>query len=123
MVQYKVRNWSQSSKSLENRGNISFWVTEDALVKWRATKDPSFIGAPRQYSDDAILCLMMLKMVYHLPFRQLVGFITWMFLKIGISLPIPHFTTLAERARQLGKSFGNCGNTICNFAKRLQMRE
>jgi len=48
---------------------------------------------------------MMLKMVYHLPYRQLVGFITWMFLKIGISSPIPHFTTLAERARQLGKSF------------------
>jgi len=100
MVQYKVRNWSQFSKSLENRGNISFWVIEDALVKWRATKNPSFIDAPRQYSDDAILCLMMLKMVYHLPYRQLVGFISWIFLKMGISLPIPHFITRAERARQ-----------------------
>jgi len=100
MVQYKVRNWSQSSKSLENRGNISFWVTEDALVQWRAAKDPEFIGAPRQYADEAILCLMMLKMVQHLPYRQLVGFFTGMFLKIGISLPIPHFTTRAERARQ-----------------------
>ena len=100
MVQYKVRNWSQSSKSLENRGNISFWVTEDALSKGCAAKDPDFIGAPRQYADEAILCLMMLKMVYHLPYRQLVGFISWIFLKMGINLPIPHFTTRAERARQ-----------------------
>ena len=75
-------------------------MTEDALSKGCAAEDPDFIGAPRQYSDEAILCLMMLKMVYHLPFRQLVGFITWMFLKMGISLPIPHFTTRAERARQ-----------------------
>jgi len=100
MVQYKVRNWSQSSKSLENRGNISFWVTEDAPSKGCAAKDPSFIGAPRQYTDEAILCLMILKMGYRLPYRQLVGFISLIFLKMGISLPIPHFTTRAERARQ-----------------------
>lgn len=110
MSQYKVRNWPQYSKSLENRGNLSFWISEDAIKKWKAEKDPHFIGAPREYSDAAILCVMMLKVVYGLPYRQLVGFLTYLFQIMNLSLPIPHFTTIAERARSLKQSIKKLSN-------------
>ena len=56
MSQYKVRNWSRYNESLKNRGKLSLWISEDAIEKWRPPKDPNFLGAPQQYSNDAILC-------------------------------------------------------------------
>jgi hypothetical protein len=105
MSQYKVWNWSHYNKSLTNRGNLFFWIHTDALKKWKASKDPHFIGAPKQYSDDAILCLMTIKIVFKQPYRQLIGFMLSIFTMMGLSLRLPHFTTVAERARELGKQF------------------
>ncbi|MGH2612126.1 MAG: IS5 family transposase, partial [Rhabdochlamydiaceae bacterium] len=105
MSQYKVRNWSQYNESLKKRGSLSLWISEDAIEKWRSPKDPHWIGAPQQYSDDAILCIMTLKVVYHLPYRQLIGFVFSIFALMKIVLKIPHFTTVAGRAKSLGKHF------------------
>lgn len=105
MSQYKVRNWSQYNESLKNRGSLSLWVSEDAIKKWKAPKTKGINGAPRKYSDDAILCIMTLKVVYHLPYRQLIGFLFSIFSSMNLDLPIPHFTTVAERARGLGSIF------------------
>lgn len=101
MSLYKVRNWSQCSGSLKKRGSMSFWISEDAVKKWKSCKKPRHIGAPEQYSDQAILCMMALKVVYHLPYRQLTGFIVSLFAMMKVDLQIPHFTTVAARARAL----------------------
>jgi len=105
MSQYKVRNWSQYNEFLKKRGSLSLWISEDAIEKWQSPKDPHFIGAPQQYSDDAILCLMALKVVYHLPYRQLIGFVGSIFALMKIALKVPHFTTVGVRAKLLGKHF------------------
>jgi Transposase DDE domain len=105
MSQYKVRNWSQYNESLKKRGSISLWISDDSIEKWQSTKNPHFIGAPQQYSDDAILCMMALKVVYGLPYRQLVGFVLSVFALMKVILKVPHFTTVADRARLLGKHF------------------
>lgn len=105
MSRYKVRNWSQYNESLKKRGSLSIWISEDAIEKWRSVKNPNFIGAPQQYSDDAILCMMALKMVYHLPYRQLIGFVLSIFTLMRIVLKVSHFTTVAFRAKLLGKHF------------------
>ncbi len=105
MSRYKVRNWSQYNESLKKRGSLSLWISEDAIEKWKSPKDPHFIGAPKQYSDDAILCMMALKVVYNLPYRQLIGFVYSIFTLMQITLKIPHFTTVAARAKLLGKHF------------------
>jgi hypothetical protein len=47
----------------------------------------------------------LLKVVYTLPYRQLIGFVTSIFVFMGLKLRIPHFTTVAARAKQLGKYF------------------
>jgi Transposase DDE domain len=106
MSQYKVRNWQQYNKSLENRGNIFFWIAQDTIKKWKPKREPHFIGAPQQYSTDAILCMMAIKVVFHLPYRQLIGFFIGLMRMIGLSLRIPHFTTVAYRLRQLGRHLG-----------------
>lgn len=105
MSQYKVRNWSQYNESLKKRGSLSLWISEDAIEKWKSPKDPHFIGAPQQYSDDAILCIMALKVVYHMPYRQLIGLVLSIFAFMKIALKVPHFTTVATRAKLLGKHF------------------
>lgn len=105
MSRYKVRNWSQYNESLKKRGSLSLWISEDAIKKWKSPKNPRFIGAPQKYSNDAILCMMMIKVVYHLPYRQLIGFLVQIFTLMGLDLPIPHFTTVADRARSLGSVF------------------
>jgi DDE family transposase len=105
MAQYKVRNWSQYNESLKKRGSLSIWISGDAIEKWQPPKDPHFIGAPQQYSDDAILCIMALKVVYGLAYRQLVGFVLSIFALMKVALRVPHFTTVATRAKLLGKHF------------------
>ena len=49
--------------------------------------------------------MMMVKVVYHLPYRQLIGFLATIFKLMGLDLLVPHFTTVAERARSLGHCF------------------
>jgi hypothetical protein len=105
MSLYKVRNWSEYNESLKNRGSLCLWISEDAIKKWNAPKRPHTLGAPLKYSDDAILCMLMVKVVYHLPYRQLIGFLATIFRLMGLDLPVPHFTTVAERARSLGHCF------------------
>jgi hypothetical protein len=112
MSQYKVRNWSEYNESLKKRGSISLWISEDAIKKWRSPKDPRFIGAPQQYSDDAILCMMALKVVYNIPYRQLVGFVLSLFALMRIVLKVPHFTTVAARAKLLGKHFKRLSRAV-----------
>lgn len=90
---------------MEKQGSLSLWISEDAIKRWRSPTDPHFIGAPEKYSDDAILYLMTLKVVYGLPYRQLVGFVFSIFSFMRIMLKVPYFTTIAVRARQLGKRF------------------
>lgn len=105
MSRYKVRNWPEYTKSLTNRGNIFLWIHEDVAKTWKAKKDPRFIGAPQEYSDEAILCMMVIKAVFHQPYRQLIGFFSGLLSVMQLSLRIPHFTTVASRARRLGKHF------------------
>ena len=101
MSRYKVRNWSQYNESLKNRASLSIWISQDAVKKWKAGKRQRVVGAPLLYSDHAILCMMALKVIYRLPYRQLVGFLASIFSLMRIDLPIPHFTTAASRARML----------------------
>lgn len=46
MSQYKVRNWSEYNKSLENRGNIFLWVNEDTIKKMETEEGFAFYRCP-----------------------------------------------------------------------------
>lgn len=101
-TKYSIRNWGDYNRALEQRGSLTIWFSAEAIEKWVANKNGKR-GRPFLYSDDAILCALMLKAVYHVPFRQLKGLLTSLVFLLGISLPIPCYTRICRRAKDLGQ--------------------
>lgn len=90
------------NENLEKRGNITLWIDEDVLQAWKAA--PEAVrprGGQKQYSDGAIECLLMVKHVFHLAYRQTEGFAHSLSRLFGVELPIPDYTTLNRRAKTL----------------------
>jgi hypothetical protein len=46
---------------------------------------------------------LMVRMVFHLPWRQTKGFLKSFTYKLGLNLDIPHHTTFSRRAKKNGK--------------------
>ena len=61
---YRTRNWKEYNWSLENRGSITFWFSEDAIAKWYSIERTGRPGRPDTYSDSAIRCGLMIKAVF-----------------------------------------------------------
>jgi hypothetical protein len=99
---YRIRNWAEYNKSLIQRGDITVWFSDDAREKWMA-KATGARGRPQIYSDEAILCALMVKVVYHKPLRALVGFLRSLLLLLGVCLPVPSYTQICRRAARLGQ--------------------
>jgi hypothetical protein len=71
-TRYSVTNWSQYDRALVKRGEITLWISEDAIDSW-APKLSGKRGAPRKYSNLAIETASTLRLVYGLPLRQARG--------------------------------------------------
>ena len=101
-TKYHIRNWAMYNESLKKRGSITLWIHEDVLRAWKAA--PEAVrprGGQKRYSDGAIECLLMVKGVYHLAYRQTEGFAGSLSKHLGVALPIPDYSTLNRRARTL----------------------
>lgn len=101
-TEYRIRNWAEYNKALINRGSLTIWF-EDSASKWEERKRTGKKGRPRTYSDDAILCALVLRAVYHLPLRALQGFLQWLFQVMQLTLPVPCYTRICRRAAQIGQ--------------------
>lgn len=100
-VQYKPRDWSQYNKNLTSRGNFSLWLDSDDLQNWLDDSPAKGSGSSRHYSDRAIQCISTFRFLFKLPLRATQGFITTLFSKMGINLPIPHYSTISRRLTEL----------------------
>lgn len=101
---YKVTNWSEYNESLVRRGDVTFWFDEDVIDAWEHDNDEPKIGRPFTYSDTAIECLLVLRELFRLPYRQTEGLGRALVKLMQIELTIPDFTSLAKRAVTLGVS-------------------
>jgi hypothetical protein len=99
---YKIRNWKEYNESLVQRGSITFWFSEDAIQKWRHANGEARRGHPFFYSDTTIECLLVLRELFQLPYRQTEGLGRSLIQLMEIDLKIPDFTSLAKRAAKLG---------------------
>lgn len=99
--QYRIRNWTQYNKALANRGSINFWFDEDAIQSWLNHEKSGKRGKPRTYGDSCILCMLVLKSVYHLPQRATYGLVCSLMRLMKLDLPVPHPTILSRRASSL----------------------
>jgi len=101
---YKVTNWSAYNESLVRRGDITFWFDEDVIDAWEHDNDELKVGRPFTYSDLAIECLLVLRELFRLPYRQTEGLGRALVKLMQTGLTIPDFTSLAKRAAKLGVS-------------------
>lgn len=99
---FRLRNWSEYTQALRQRASLSLWIEEAALSGWINQANSGKRGACDFYSEGAIVCCLTLKQIYHLPLRQLQGFIGNVFALMQVVLPVPDYSTLSRRAQRLG---------------------
>jgi hypothetical protein len=102
-TKYHVGNWAQYDRVLVQRGDVTVWVSADAMDAWK----PEASGRPggqRRFSDSAIETALTLRLVFGLPFRQTAGFLRSILALTGAALDAPDHTTLSRRSQRLGIS-------------------
>ena len=97
---YKITNWAEYNKGLKNRGNITVWISDEAIEAWE------FVGKRERggkvdYSDLAIETCLTIKQVMHLKLRQTEGFVESLFAILKVVKSVPDYSTLCRRAGKL----------------------
>ncbi len=99
-TKYRVANWAAYDKALVKRGDISLWLSEDAIRTWMPAHSGRH-GAPRKYSGLAIETKLTLWLAYGLQLRRAEGFLRSLLRIMKLSLDAPDRTTFSRRSRQL----------------------
>jgi hypothetical protein len=97
VVRYRIRNWRAYNRALINRGRLTVWFDEQAIIGWRHTEPAAGPGAPRVYADLAIECALVFKSVYQLSLRAAQGFLASVVELMKLTLPIPDYSTVSRR--------------------------
>ena len=69
---YRVKNWREYEQSLRDRGDITLWISPEAIAAWRASMTGKR-GAQPICADIAIETALALRLLFHLPLRQTEG--------------------------------------------------
>jgi hypothetical protein len=101
---YKITNWSKYNESLVQRGSVTFWFSEDVISQWHHAIAQPRRGHPFVFSDTAIECLLVLRELFQLPYRQTEGLGRSLAQLMEVEIEIPDYTSLAKRAAGLGIS-------------------
>ena len=97
-MKYQVTNWREYDRGLVRRGDIRFWIDDEAIDAWVAPYRTT-PGGQRKFSNFAIETTLTLGSVFGLPLRQTEGFVRSLMELMGWDLPVPDHTTLARRRR------------------------
>lgn len=98
---YKITNWKQYNESLVKRGSITFWFDDEVVQNWKHPNVAPKVGRPFTYSDLAVECMLTLRELFRLPYRQTEGLGRSLASLMQVEIPIPDFTSLAKRAAKL----------------------
>lgn len=93
---YRVKNWSLYNKALVNRGSITLWLSEEVISSWyyQGDRDP---GGSMKYSDACLLCLLSIKSVFGLGYRQTQGFGSSLIDRLGLNMEVPSYSQICRR--------------------------
>ena len=97
---YKVINWPDYEASLIHRGNVTFWMTDEAIATWVPNKNNKRGGQPK-YSVLAIETATIIRLLFSKRLRQTEGFLKSIIKLMGLNLPVPDHTTLSRRMEKL----------------------
>ena len=90
---YRIRNWREYERGLRSRGDVTIWLSEDAIAAWVPPKN-GLRGGQRRYSNLAVRTALTLWVVFSLPLRQTEGFLDSLLRLMGLNLKAPDHTTL-----------------------------
>ena len=94
-TKYHVGNWPAYERALVRRGDVTLWLSADAMDGW--TPPPSGQpGGPRKFSDLSIETALTLRLVFRLPLRQTEGFLRSVLALMRTDPEAPDHTTLGQ---------------------------
>lgn len=99
-TRYRVKNWASYDRALVRRGDVTIWLSPEAIATWK----PAGVGkrgGQLKYSDVSIEAALTLRLIFNLPLRQTEGFLNSLFEMMGLDLSAPDHTTLSRRAQHL----------------------
>ena len=99
-TKYRVANWAAYNRALVRRGDVTVWLSSQAIAAWTPRRSGRR-GGQRRYSDLAIETALTLRLLYHLPLRQAEGFLHALFGMMRLDLSAPDYTTLSRRSQHL----------------------
>src|SRR3954452_8205252 len=91
-ARYRVKNWREYDRALQERGSLTVWVTPEAIAAWHPNPTGKR-GRARRYSDLAIETGHLLRLAFHRPWRQTEGLLRSILALLGVSLGTPDHTT------------------------------
>ena len=102
-TKYRVGNWPAYDRALVQRGDVTLWLTPEAIATWEAV-GVGKRGGQLQYSEVAIDTALTLRLIFHLPLRQTEGFLRSIFGMLCLDLSAPDHTTLSRRGQHLDRA-------------------
>lgn len=100
-TKYRIRNWTDYNRSLQKRGSLTVWISEEAVGNWLYLEKTGERGASKRYSNLAIQTIATMKAVFHQAGRQTTGLVKSIFELMKIELPVPDHSTLSRRLETL----------------------
>ena len=61
-TKYRIRNWREYERGLRSRGDVTIWLSEEAIAAWTPPKN-GLRGGQRRYSNLVILTALTLRVV------------------------------------------------------------
>ena len=108
-TKYHVDNWAEYDRALVQRGDITLWISDDAIVVWKPSPTGRR-GAQRKFSDHAIEAALTLRLIFNLPLRQAEGFLRSVLSLMALDLEAPDHTTLSRRSQNLNVDLHRVGS-------------
>jgi len=99
---YKVSNWSHYNDALRKRGDLDVWISADIAEAWyESDRVNNGTGAPKKFTDLAIITCHEIRQVFKLALRQCQGFINSIFKTKKIRARSPDYSCLSKRLAKL----------------------
>lgn len=93
---HRVTNWPRHNEGLRRRGDLTVWLSEDAIALWPAPRRTTRDGQPR-YSGLAIEMCLTLGLVFKQAPRQTEGLMLCIASLLGVEIAVPNFSALSHR--------------------------
>ena len=96
-ARYRVKNWPEYDRALQQRDSLTVWVTPEALATWQPLRTGER-GRPRDYADVAVETGHLLRLAFGRPWRQTEGLLRSIVGLLGWKVGVPDHTTFARRS-------------------------